>query len=67
MLMRRNLPFENVLCKVKINRIAEGTMTTRGNQVIETNTNIVDSKFRFKIIAEGNFSMEVQQHKVNTS
>ena len=39
-----------------------GAITTRGNQVIETNKNMVNSKVRFNIIAEGNFNMEVQQH-----
>ena len=28
---------------------------------------MLDSRVHFEIIAEGSFSMEVQQHKVNTS
>ena len=44
-----------------------GAITTRGNQVIETNINMVNSKVRFNIIVEGNFNMEVQQHMVNIS
>ena len=67
MLARRNLPFEKALRTIKINRMAEGAITPRGNQVIETNINMVNSKVRFNIIAEGNFNMEVQQHRVNTS
>ena len=63
---RRSLPLERALRTVKINRIAEGAITTRENQVTETNINIVDSRVRFTIIAEGNFNMGVQQHKVNT-
>ena len=47
--------------------MVEGAITTRENQVTETNINIVDSRVRFTIIAEGNFNMGVQQHKVNTS
>ena len=47
--------------------MAEGAFTTRGNQIIETNKNIVNSKVCFNIIAKGNFNMEVQQHRVNTS
>ena len=58
MLERKNLPFEKALCTVKINRMAEGTITTRRNQVIETNINIVNSKARSNIIAERHFSME---------
>ena len=60
-------PFENTFHTVKINRIAEGTITTRGNQVIETNINIVNSKVRFSIIVQGNFNIEVQQHWINVS
>ena len=41
--------------------MAEGAITTRRNHVIETNINMVNSKVRFNIIAEGNFTMEVQQ------
>ena len=55
MLARRNLPFEKSLRAIKINRMAEGAITPRGNQVIETNINMVNSKVRFNIIAEGNF------------
>ena len=47
--------------------MAEGAITKQGNQVTETNINVVNSKVRFNIIAEGNFNMEVQQHRVNTS
>ena len=48
--------------------MAEGAITTWGNQVIETNIiDMVDSRVRFKIIAEENFNMGVRQHKVNTS
>ena len=39
-----------------------------GRQVIETIiVNMVHSRVRFKIIADGSFNMGVQQHKVNTS
>ena len=64
---RRSLPFERALRTVKINRMVEGANTTRENQIIETNINMVHSRVRFTIIAEGNFNMGVQQHKVNTS
>ena len=47
--------------------MTEGAITTRENQVIETNINMVDCRVRFTIIAESNFNMGVQQHKVNTS
>ena len=68
MLARRSLPFEKALCTVKINRMTEGAITTRRNQAIETNIiKILDSRVRFKIIVEGNFSIGNQQHKVNTS
>ena len=68
MLARRSLPFEKALCTVKINRMAQGSITTRGNQVIETNIiNMVDSRVRFKIIAERNFITKVEQLKVNIS
>ena len=46
--------------------MAEGAIPTRGNQLIETKI-IKDSRVRFKTIAEGNFNVEVQQYKVNTS
>ena len=47
---------------------AEGAITRRRDQVIETNIiNILDSRVRLKIIAEGNFNIGVQQHKLNTS
>ena len=62
MLARRSLPFEKTLRTVKINRMAEGTITTRGNIGDRDH-----SRVRFKIIAEGNFNMGVQQHKVNIS
>ena len=67
---RRSLPFERALRshdRVKTNRMTEGAITTRENQVIETNINMVDCRVRFTIIAESNFNMGVQQHKVNTS
>ena len=64
---RRNLPFERAPRTVKINRMAEGAITTQENQVIETNINMVDSRVHFTIIVEENFNMGVQQHKVNTS
>ena len=68
MLARRSLPFEKALRTVKINRMAQGSITTRGNQVIETNIiNMVDSRVRFKIIAERNFITKVEQLKVNIS
>ena len=67
MLGRTNVSFEKVLRTVKINCMAEGAITKQGNQVTETNINMVNSKVRFNIIAEGNFNMEVQQHRVNTS
>ena len=67
MLTRRNVPFKWALRTVKINRMAEGAITTRENQVIATNINIVDYRVRFKIIVEGNFNMEVQPHKVDPS
>ena len=67
MLVRRNLPFEKALRIVKINRMAKGAITTRGNQVIETKINTVNSKVRFNIVAKGSFRMEVQQYRVNTS
>ena len=60
LLTKRNLLFKKTLCTVRINRMAGG-VTTRGNQVIETNK---ITKFVSKIIAEWNFNMEVQQHKV---
>ena len=63
MLGRRNVSFEKVLRTVKINCMAEGAITKHGNQVTETNINMVNSKVRFNIIAEGNFNMEVQQHR----
>ena len=47
--------------------MAEGAFTTRGNQVTEANINMVNFKVHFNIIAEGNFNMKTQQHKVNTS
>ena len=64
MLVKRSLPFEKALHTIKINRMTRrgGAITTRGNQVIETNKNMVNSKVRFNIIAEGSFNMEVQQH-----
>ena len=44
--------------------MVEGAITTRGSQIIKTNKiNMVYSRDRFKIMAEGNFSMEVQQRK----
>ena len=46
--------------------MAEGAIPTRGNQLIETKI-IKDSRVRFKTITEGNFNVEVQQYKVNTS
>ena len=64
---RRNLPFERAPRTVKINRMAEGAITTQENQVIETNINMVDSRVHFTIIVKENFNMGVQQHKVNTS
>ena len=68
MLARRSLPFEKTLRTVKINSMAEGAITARRNQVIETNIiKILYSRVRFKIIVEGNFSIGNQQHKVNTS
>ena len=68
MLARRSLPFEKALRTLKINRMAQGSSTTRENQVIETNIiNMVDSRVRFKIIAERNFITKVEQHKVNIS
>ena len=67
MLERRNLPFKKAFRTIKINRMAEGAITTRGNQVIEMNINMVDSKVHFNIIVERNFNMEVQQHRANTS
>ena len=63
MLGRRNVSFEKVLRTVKINCMAEGAITKHGNQVTGTNINMVNSKVRFNIIAEGNFNMEVQQHR----
>ena len=66
MLAKRNLPFEKTLRKIKINRMVEGAITKQENQVIKTSINMVSSKVRFNIIAEGNFNMKVQQHKVNT-
>ena len=48
--------------------MAEGVITTRKNQAIETNINMVDFRVSFTIIAEENFNMGVQQqHKINTS
>ena len=48
--------------------MAENAITMPGNQVIETYViNMAHSRVPFKITAEGNFSMGVQQHKVNTS
>ena len=42
--------------------MTEGAITTRGSQVTETNViNMVGSRIRFKIIAEGNFVIVVQQ------
>ena len=42
--------------------MTEGAITTRGSQVTETNViNVVGSRIRFKIIAEGNFIIGVQQ------
>ena len=39
-----------------------------GKPGIQTNIiNMIDSRVRFKIIAKGNFNMEVQQHKVKSS
>ena len=68
MLARRSLPFEKALRAVKMNRMAQGSITTRGNQVTETNgINMVDSRVRFKIIVEQNFITKVEQHKVNIS
>ena len=64
---RRNLPFERALSTIEISRMAEDAITTWGNQVIEPNINMVNSKVHFNIIAEGNFSIEVQRHRVNTS
>ena len=55
MLARGNLPFEKALRTIKINCMAEGAITTPGNQVIEANINIENSKVRFNIMAEGNF------------
>ena len=64
MLVIRSLSFE----KAKINRLAENAITMPGNQVIETYViNMAHSRVPFKITAEGNFSMGVQQQKVNTS
>ena len=47
--------------------MAEGDITTRGNQVVKTNINMVNYKVHFTIRAEGKFNMEVQKHRVNTS
>ena len=47
--------------------MAEDAISTWGNQVIEPNINMVNSKLHFNIIAGGNFSIEVQRHRVNTS
>ena len=66
-LARRNLPFRKALGTVKINCMAEDDITTRGNQVVQTNINMVNYKVHFTIIAEGKFNMEVQEHRVNTS
>lgn len=45
--------------------MTEGALTARGSNVSETNIrNMVDSRVCFKT---GNFNMEVQQHKLNTS
>ena len=48
--------------------MAQDSITTRENQVIETNIiKMVNSRVRFKIIAERNFITKVEQHKVNIS
>ena len=68
MLVRRSLPFEKALRTATVCRMIEGAITTRWNQVIKTNIkNMIDSRVRFKILAQGNFNMGVQQHKVNSS
>ena len=65
MLARRSLNLEKALRTVEINHIVSDC---KGNQVIETNIiNMADSRLHFKIIAEGNFNMEFQEHKVFTS
>ena len=65
---RKSLSFKRVFRTVKINHTVEGAITTRKNQVIETNINMVDFRVGFTIIAEENFNMGVQQqHKINTS
>ena len=67
MLAIKSLPFEKALRTVKINRLAEDIIITWGNQEIQTNIiNMINSKVRFKIIAEEDFYVKVQQHKVNT-
>ena len=63
----KNLPSEKAHCTIKINRTAEGAITMRGNQVMETNTTTVNSKVRFNVITERNFNIEVQQHRLNTT
>ena len=45
-----------------------GRCYNAGKPGIQTNIiNMIDSRVRFKIIAKGNFKMEVQQHKVDAS
>ena len=62
MLARKSLSFEKDLPTVTTNSMTEGAITTRGTQVTETSViNMVGSRIRFKIIAEGNFIMGVQQ------
>ena len=63
-MLARSFPFKNALRIVKRNRMAEDAITPWGNKVIETNIiNTIVSRVRFKIIALGNFSLEVRQKK----
>ena len=63
---RKILSFENALCTVKTNHMAEVSYYYAGKAGNLEQHNKY-GRIHLKIIAEGNFNMKIQQHKVNTS
>ena len=61
-------PFRKGASHSKSKLYGGGRCYYAGKPGIQTNIiNMIDSRVRFKIIAKGNFNMEVQQHKVDAS